>query len=218
MEAAAVADYLRHHPNFFEEYADLIADIYIPHPHGGHAIPIAERQILTLREKSVQLEAKLKELVRFGNENDVTSERLHRSTLALLASRDLESAIRTLYQSLRTDFEVPQTAVRLWGRVPEGSYLPELAACSQEMRDYVANLAEPYCGPLPAFESREWLEEIDACRSFAYLPLRNPLVFGVLVLGSDDPERFYPSMGTLYLMRLAELTSVTLARYLPETR
>ena len=35
---------------FFEQYADLLADIYIPHPHGGRAIPISERQILTLRE------------------------------------------------------------------------------------------------------------------------------------------------------------------------
>ena len=28
---------------FWNEYADLLAEIYVPHPHGGHAIPIAER-------------------------------------------------------------------------------------------------------------------------------------------------------------------------------
>ena len=45
------------------DYADLLADIYVPHPHGGHAIPIAERQIVTLREKNGQLESKLRELI-----------------------------------------------------------------------------------------------------------------------------------------------------------
>jgi len=37
---------------------------------------------------------------------------------------------------LREDFDVPLVAVRLWGRVPEQSYLPELAATSADVRDY----------------------------------------------------------------------------------
>ena len=45
MEANDVAQYLKQNPGFFEDYADVIADIFVPHPHGGHAIPIAERQI-----------------------------------------------------------------------------------------------------------------------------------------------------------------------------
>ena len=50
---AEVAAFLEAHPEFFEEYADLLADIYIPHPHGGRAIPISERQILTDRKSVV---------------------------------------------------------------------------------------------------------------------------------------------------------------------
>ena len=41
MDASAVAEYLKKTPSFFEEYADLVAQIFVPHPHGGHAIPIA---------------------------------------------------------------------------------------------------------------------------------------------------------------------------------
>ena len=41
-------------------------DSEVPHPHGGRAISIAERQILTLRDKSRQLETKLVELIRFA--------------------------------------------------------------------------------------------------------------------------------------------------------
>ena len=39
-----VAQYLKQHPQFFDEYADMLSDIYVPHPHGGRAIPISQRQ------------------------------------------------------------------------------------------------------------------------------------------------------------------------------
>src|ERR1700675_2600483 len=119
MNANDVADYLQQHPEFFAEYADVLAEIYVPHPHGGHAIPIAERQIVSLREKNGQLEAKLRELIQFGSENDATIEKLHRSTLALFSAADLETTLGVLYHSLQDDFQVPEVAVRLWGRVPE---------------------------------------------------------------------------------------------------
>ena len=46
MDANDVALFLKENPKFFEDYADVIAEIFVPHPHGGHAIPIAERQIV----------------------------------------------------------------------------------------------------------------------------------------------------------------------------
>ena len=215
MDDTAVARYLKENPAFFEDYADLIAEIFVPHPHGGHAIPIAERQIVTLREKNTELENRLRELIKFGGENDKIAEKLHRSTLALFAAPDLETTLAVLYHSLREDFGVPQVACRLWGRVPEQSYLPELAATTLELRQYADQLGQPYCGPVAAFESREWFEDGDILQSFAFLPLRTAHTFGLLGLASEDPERFYPGMGTVYLTRLAELASVATARYLP---
>lgn len=215
MDAAAVAEYLKANPKFFEDYADVVAEIFVPHPHGGHAIPIAERQIVTLREKNQELEAKFRELVAYGTENDQISEKVHRSTLALFASPDLETTLAVLYHSLEEDFGVPQVAARLWGKVPEQSYLPELAATSSEVRQYADQLGQPYCGPVAAFESREWFDDGDILTSFAFLPLRTAQTFGVLALGSPDPQRFHPGMGTLYQTRLAELASVATARFLP---
>ena len=187
-----------------------------PHPHGGHAIPIAERQIVTLREKVQELEAKFKDLVSYGTENDQISEKVHRSTLALFASPDLETTLAVLYHSLKEDFAVPQVAARLWGRVPEQSYLPELAATSSEIRQYADQLGGPYCGPVAAFESREWFDEGDVPQSFASCRC-TAQTFGVLALGSPDSQRFHAGMGTLYQTRLAELASVATARFLPPT-
>lgn len=215
MEASEVAEYLQRNPSFFEEYADLIAEVFVPHPHGGHAIPIAERQIVALRERNAELESKLRELIQYGTENEGTGERLHRSTLALFAAPDLETTLAVLYHSLREDFDVSMVAVRLWGRVPEQSYMPELAATSADVRNYADALHGPYCGTEAAFEAREWFDEAESARSFAFLPLRAARTFGLLALASSDPVRFHSAMGTLYLTRLAELASVALARYLP---
>jgi len=215
MDATTVAGYLKENPAFFEDYADLIAEIFVPHPHGGHAIPIAERQIVTLREKNTELENRLRELIKFGSENDQIAEKLHRSTLALFTAPDLETTLAVLYHSLKEDFGVPQVASRLWGRVPEQSYLPELAATTMELREYADQVGAPYCGPQAPFEARDWFERGDLWRSFAFLPLRTAHTFGLLGLASEDPERFYAGMGTVYLTRLAELASVATARYLP---
>jgi len=207
MDAKDVADYLKQHPKFFEDYADVLAEIFVPHPHGGHAIPIAERQILTLRERTADLEARLRDLIANGRDNDAIGEKLHRSTLALFASPDLETTLAVLDHSLKEDFGVPEVAARLWGRVPEQSYLPQLAATSPEVRDWADGLAEPACGGDAPFETREWFEHGEA--------LRTATTFGLLALASPDASRFRAGVGTVYLVRLAELASMATARYLP---
>jgi uncharacterized protein YigA (DUF484 family) len=215
MEASAVAEYLKKNPAFFEDYADVVAQIFVPHPHGGHAIPIAERQMLALRDRAYELEQKLRELIRHGTENDEIGEKLHRSTLALFAASDLETTLAVLSHSLAEDFAVPQVAMRLWPDAPHGTGLPEFAATSQALREYADRLRGPYCGPEAAAESREWFGDAAAQKSFAYLPLRTGRTFGLLALASGDPHRFHAGVGTVYLLRLAELASVAIARFLP---
>ena len=46
--------------------------------------------------------------------------------------------------------------------------------------------------------------------------LRGSASFGVLLLASEDAERFYPEMGTLYLLRIGELISVAVEPHLAE--
>lgn len=215
MDASAVAEYLKQNPAFFEDYADVVAQIFVPHPHGGHAIPIAERQMLALRDKAYDLEQKLRELIRHGAENDLIDEKLHRSTLALFAATDLETTLAVLSHSLREDFAVPQVAMRLWpGSVP-GTSLPELAETRAEVHEYADRLRAPSCGPESAPETRDWFDADSAPQSFAYLPLRTDKTFGMLALASGDAHRFHAGMGTVYLLRLAELASVAIARFLP---
>ena len=214
MTPDAVVNYLKQHPEFFEEQADFLATIMVPHPHGGRAIPIGERQILTLREKSKRLEDKLRELIEFGEQNDAIGDKLHRLALELINARNLETAIAALHFNLREDFTVPHTVLRLW---PQGGHaeLPEFQAVSAAARDFAASLGNPYCSAHAMVDTAEWFGEAAShLRSFAYVALNSGEVFGLLAMASGDQQRFYPEMGTLYLKRLGELTATALLRYL----
>jgi uncharacterized protein YigA (DUF484 family) len=211
--AEEVARYLQEHPEFFSEYADLLSSISVPHPHGNHAIPLSERQVLSLRERSRVLEGKLRELVQFGEENDVISDRVHRFALAMLGARDLTSLRQSLHHSLHEDFGVPGVALRLWSR-PDASRL-EAEPISDEARVFAESLTDPYFSDSAMFESAAWFGPMAGdFRSFVYVGLRAERPFGVLALASTDAQRFAQDMGVLYLVRLGELVSAALRRHM----
>ena len=214
MKPEEVAAYLKEHPEFFETYADVLAEIYLPHPHGGRAVPISERQILTLREKNRQIEGKLREVIQFGEENDAISTKVHRISLALLAASDIRGVLNAIYLSLREDFAVPHVALRVWHASGHGD-LPEFKPASDAAREFAAGLAHPHCGAHAVADTAGLFGEAGAhLRSFSYIPLRGSEVFGLLALASEDPQRFYPEMGTLYLKWLGDLVGAAIARHL----
>lgn len=215
MNAEAVAAYLREHPDFLSEHGELFTRITVPHPHGGQAITLAERQLHALRDKIGQLEAKLSELIRFGEENDEIGEKVHRLSVELLGVHGYTALRDVLLTALIGDFRVPHVALRVWNSPikPEGD---DFAAVSEDVRFYAGDLRHPYCGAPGNIEILGWLGEVSPhIRSLALIPLRRDAqVFGLLVLASEEAERFYPEMGTLYLARLGELVAAALQREL----
>jgi uncharacterized protein YigA (DUF484 family) len=212
MNADDIADYLKENPGFFAEYPELLAQICIPNPHGGQAIPISDWQVQALREKNKALEAKLAELIQFGEENDAIGERMHRLCIALLEARSIEGLLAVLYHNLREDFAVPHSALRIWTHAMSAQ-VAEFSPVSEALKVYAAGLTQPFCGPNQNAEAAGWFGEVaDHIRSVALMPLRDAACVGILALGSEDPRRFYPEMGTLYLRRLGELVSAALAR------
>src|SRR4051812_32564952 len=111
-----VARFLRTNPEFFDDNPELLENVQVPHPYGGRAISLAERQTLALRDKVKLVEGKLGELIRFGEENDAISEKVHRLAVALVGARDFPALTQSLYFHLREDFAVPHVALRVWGK------------------------------------------------------------------------------------------------------
>jgi uncharacterized protein len=211
MDASDVERFLKANPQFFDQHPQLLESIYVPHPHGGRAIPLTERQILSLREKLRLLEAKLGEFVRFGEDNDAIGEKVHRLSLALLGAGDFASTANALDFHLREDFAVPHVALRVWGTpVPEGR--PEGSPVNAEMRDQAETMGAPQCGPAAGSPFLPWFSEAqEHIRSLALVPLGQTRTIGMLALGSEDPQRFYAEMGTLFLRRIGELAAGAIA-------
>ena len=216
LEANEVASYLKSHPEFFDHYAELLAQVHIPDPHGGRAISITERQLGNLRDRNKQLEAKLAELIRFGEENDAIGEKTHRLTVALIAAADYPAVVRTLYSHLGGAFAVPHVALRLWSPAAEAAtQQAEFAPTDPATINFTKDLKHPYCGPSAGIGALPWLGE--SVRSLALVPLRRgDETFGLLALGSEEAHRFYPEMGTLFLTRFGDIAAAALLRTLDQ--
>jgi len=208
MNEEEIAVFLRTHPQFFDQHPELLEVLRVPHPHGGRAIPLAERQMVSLRERARSLEAKLGDLIRVGEENDAISERVHRLAVALLAARDFPALAQALYFNLREDFSVPHVVLRIWGKsLPPGCV--EAGAVSEAQRRAAETMGGPQCGPADGSPFLGWFgETAPHLHSLALVPLGGTTIFGLLALGSEDAERFFPEMGTLYLRRIGDLCAV----------
>ena len=207
MNADDLARFLRANPQFFDQNPELLETIHVPHPYGGRAIPLAERQTVALREKAKNLEAKLAELMKFGEENDAISEKVHRLSVALAGARDFPVLARSLYFHLREDFAVPHVVLRVWGKAVPADF-EEAREVEPKQREHAALMGAPQCGPAQGNLFTAWFgDTAEHIRSIALVPLGQTTVFGLLALGSEDAQRFYPDMGTLYLRRIGELTA-----------
>lgn len=213
MNPQDVVQFLRDNPSFFDENAELLADLSVPHPTGGQAISLTERQLHALRDKLQQVQAKLAELVGFGEENDAISEKVHRLALALLRAEGFESVAQAIYTHVQEDFAVPHVALRVWNSILKRES-PEFIEVTEDMRFFAADLSRPYCGLAAHPEVLGWFgEAAPHLRSIVMMPLRRDAqVFGMLVLGSEDPQRFFPDMGTLYVERIGDLVSAAVLR------
>lgn len=199
MKAENVAAYLKDNPDFFESHAELLQELVIPHPYGGRTISLSERQMLLLRERVKELEKKLHEWMEIARENDALQAKVHQFTLALLAVHDVATLQAIAIRNLNEIFAVPHAVIHLWKEQPPSTEVIAFADQNQK----------PVCAHQAVHDTQSWFDEnAQHLRSFAYLPLRNnSQSIGLLILASEDAQRFYPEMGTVFLSRIAEIVS-----------
>jgi uncharacterized protein len=220
MSADDIANFLRAHPDFFEQYPDVLLSLNVSHPHGGRTVSIPERQLIATREKSKLLETKLAELIHFGEENDVLSRKIHALTLKLVSCKTLNESVDTLYLDLLDRFQVPHVAVRLWDVTTaatgsETADTPEFQTVPAELKQFVEAMTEPYCGNHPVYETHLWFgEHAPHLKSYAMMPLKTDSCFGLLLMASENAERFYADMGTMFITRLSDVFAYSVARQL----
>lgn len=215
-----VADYLRTHPDFFEKHAGLLTILQVPHKCGS-AVSLVERQVSVLREQNQQLRRKLVELVQVARDNDRLIERMQCLTLALMDAGCMEDVLHTLHDVLRNDFPCDAVAVRLFfgqGReqalaVSSDAFIsqddPGLTAFERFLKT-----RRPLCGRLKPAQMRFLFgTQAGDIQSAVVILLGEQNNYGLLAMGSHDPNRFHTGMSTAYVARMGELISRALKPY-----
>jgi hypothetical protein len=178
-------------------------------------VGLQERQAEMLREKIRVLERRMMDMIRHGSENMVISDKLQRWARGLFLVADAAALPAVLAADIRTQFQVPQVAIKVWDVSAAVADQPFALGASEDVRSLASSLTAPYCGVNAGFEAVGWLDDPQSVASLALLPLRESAAapaFGMLVLASPDSQRFHAGMGTDFLERLADLASAALSR------
>ena len=218
-----VAKYLRRHPTFLDDYPDVLEILQLNHA-AGVASSLIERQVNQLRKKNHELTRQLNRLVHVASENEQLMSRLHQLTLELMSIGDPTEFFQHLGRSLLEDFKADILRICLFDRNLAGAAGGDvrwLDRKDEDLKQFQIHLESGHtvCGRLSEsklallFESKaRWV------RSTALVPLGDKGVDGMMAIGSSDPARFYPGMGTLFLDLLADVISSSLANVKPEAQ
>lgn len=217
MDSNAVADYLLNHPQFFEEHAEVLAQVRLSSALGARTLSLQERQMDVMREKFKVMELRLAELMRIGQENDQIAAKFQAWTCDLLVARNDVDLPHTLTSSLQRHFNVPHVTLRLWGVAEDFAHAWFAAPVSEDSRLFADGMTVPFCGANNDFEATTWFEESPDVQSVALIPLRaqdGGKAFGLLVLGSPDAARFSSDMATDFLDNIGKTASAALTSLL----
>lgn len=214
MDEDRVAHFLKEHPEFFVTHVELLDKLQIPHPVRG-TISLLEYQNAHLRECHHRLEKKLAKLICLARENENLSTNLHELALGLLRADSLDSVLATTHDQLRSKFNADTVTLRLIGHynlLKNTSHALAANAHEWSLLDSIFRKHQPHCGPLPhELLALLFPDSAGQIASTIVIPLLDTEPLGVLALGSGDPNRFHPSMGTLFLGYLGDLVAATIS-------
>ncbi len=213
-----VKKYLRQNPDFLEREPALLKHLELSHA-SGPAVSLIEKQVQYLRGQNESLEHRHNQLIQVASDNEKLMSRLHQLTLELVTIGDLPSFFDRLSEALLSEFKADIINITLFNQEVEAgpkTSIFHIRRDDPEMQQFHDHIEKgvSVCGRLNRnkrahlFGSRaQWVQ------STALVPMGDD---GILAIGSSDPARFYPGMGTLFLDLLAQVVSSRLALEEPE--
>jgi uncharacterized protein YigA (DUF484 family) len=210
-----VAAWLRRHPAFLQQFPDLALTMVVPRENGP-AASLASYQLEVLRDKNRELSRRLHELFGNAQENERLAVRTHQLTLALMKQTSAADTLRAMAASLAEDFQgdlVRIVAFEVIDGIDDADWLQVIAEADPRLAGFrdLAGSGEPVCGRLhPDKNALLYGVRAEEVQSSALLVLPGT---GLVAVGSRDPNRFFPGMGTLFLRMMGEALSAALQRF-----
>jgi uncharacterized protein YigA (DUF484 family) len=215
-----VADYLHQNPRFLLDHPEILETLELSH-NSGVASSLIERQVEALRASNEEMNLQLKRLVKVAADNEQLMARLHHLTIALMQLESNTEFFTELGSALLNDFDADILQFCLFDETIARDAGDDVVFVSREdesLEPFLTHLDknQSVCGRLSEskmvflFGSKaRWIQ------STALVPLGEGGVFGMMAIGSSDPSRFFPGMGTLFLDLLAQVISARLTRVEP---
>lgn len=212
-----VADFLRKNPRFLLDHPDILENLELSH-NSGVATSLIERQVEALRANNEDLDRQLKRLVNVAADNEQLMARLHQLTIALMQIDSHTGFFTELGNALLNDFNADILQFCLFDEDiarDAGDDVVFIRREDESLQPFMTHLHknQSVCGRLSEskmvflFGSKaRWIQ------STALVPLGESGSFGMMAIGSSDPSRFFPGMGTLFLELLAQVIAARLAR------
>ncbi|MFT5032467.1 MAG: hypothetical protein ACI9OO_000398 [Bacteroidia bacterium] len=209
-----VARYMRNHPGFFLKHEDLLADITLAHD-TGKAVSLLERQVSILRDRNMEMRTRLSGLLENAQHNDILFEKTKALILSLLEARRADELADTFCRTLTENFDVDAASLIVFGN-PGISNTRLRVTSADDAGKHIGSILKnnkAICGVLRENENRYlFAEKAASIGSAAVVPLHNSRPLGIVAIGSNDPQHFQSSMGTLFLSYIAEVINRTLPR------
>jgi uncharacterized protein YigA (DUF484 family) len=213
--ALDVAAFLRRNPNFLNEFPELALSLTLPRQQGS-TTSLASYQLEVLRDKNRGLMRRMHELVAIASENEQLMIRVHALTLSLMRAASVPEVLRRVVATLNEDLSSDMVRIVLFQPVPGEAGAEWLVVASGDdrgLRTFQEFLAkgEPLCGRLNE-DKLGFLFGARAAdvRSALLIPIPTR---GFVAVGSSDPNRFHPGMGTMFLKLIAEAVGAAIARF-----
>lgn len=215
--AEQVIQFLTQHPKFFAQHEALLDHLYIPHVQAGSATSLLERLVERQREQQAELEQQIQQMLVAARENEQVVRGLHHLALELLTCDSVDDVVATCRHMLTNEFGADNVVFRLIGQGEQrqGLNFMVLDDVTVKHLSHLFKKRQPVCGRLRP-KQRQFLfgDESDAIQSAVLIPLYEAREIGVLAIGSQSEDRFYPGMGTLFINQLGSLVTRALVRHL----
>lgn len=207
-----VVDYLSQHPGFFLTNQSLLTRIKVPHE-SGSAVSLVERQVGLYREKCLNLESHLNELVEVATENEKLNQKVHALACGIIGCTSFKTLKLKLAKSLAEGFGAERMAFHFLNTVKnlDDTAFTYGATELQMVRESMAG-QEIVCGRLTDVQKAGLFgDDAETVESAALIWLAADKDMGLMVLGSNDANHFSPEKGVVFLGQIRDLVSQKVA-------
>ena len=204
LAAHEVYDYLQDHPEFFQQYPQLLASLRLPHQQRG-SVSLVERQLEMQREKIVALEDDITRLMSVARQNEQLFLAFNQLQAQLYQADNLQQAEDSLQQFTAAMPQVAQCRLLRFDQQHSASEF-------QLLLSRRLNEQGIYLGRLNKEEQQGLFPP--QIHSVALILISNeeqPLA--LLAFGSEQDDHFQPSMDKLFISHLATILAQLLPGY-----